>query len=74
MDGRGRDAQIGLYVSATLAHSVHFCLLQIKILLEGGSPENRGDGEDALASYTCQYYVSFHYLLEILDWCGSLIS
>ena len=52
MYGLGGYAQVALYVTTALAHSVYLGLLDMKAVGEGGFSEDRCDGEDTLSSHT----------------------
>ena len=61
VDFVGREAQIRLHISATLAHAVNLGLLEVDAPTCGGIAYDGGNGQDALASHTCQYNIFLHY-------------
>ena len=60
MDDFGRKAEVRVYISAALAHAMHFGLLQIEACGSSRIAYDGGNGEDALAANTGKYDVFFH--------------
>ena len=65
MDRRGTQPQVRLHVAPALAHAVHFGLLDMQSLTQGGFPDDGGAGEDALSPDAGKDNIQFHVMLSI---------